>query len=57
MYNFEGCNSYFVNQYVNDGGFISEFLPAGGTFYLLFYNDALLGERKVVSPSITLEFE
>ena len=50
MYNFEGCNSYFVNQYVNDGGFISEFLPAGGTFYLLFYNDALLGERKVVSP-------
>jgi hypothetical protein len=52
-FNFEGCNSYFVNQYLNDGGFISEFLPAGSSFYLLFYNDALLGERKVVSPSIS----
>lgn len=57
QFNLQGCNSYYVNGYYDDGSSVDIYLPAGATFYLAFSNDAVLGERKIVDPSFTLESE
>jgi hypothetical protein len=50
------CNSYYIKGYYGDGDTVSLYLPAGRTFYLAFYNTAILGERKIVDASFYLEY-
>ncbi len=55
QFNFQECKSYYVNRYYTDGSTVDIYLPAGTSFYLAFSNDAVLGERKIVDASFTLE--
>lgn len=53
---FTSCNSYYINrEYYTDGSSVNMYLPSGGTFYLAFLNDAVLGESKIIEASFNVE--